>query len=256
MAAESSELPTHYGGKSADGEVVTRANQDLSVAPLPLRSPSRAYDRSRRLSPQVATIDFEFVPGDRDDRPRRRQSTQPRRYSNTAESDRPYFSESRDSQGQLRARDDGYYRYREDDRDYRQEPRRDIGGHERERERERDDYRHPDSYDSRRPPRAFRNFDQETYDYSRSSKPTFKYTDRDVEPRTLLTPQRRGRFPDEEESIDGYNYEGHKTRATLDFANLTKEQKAAMMRLPWTQWMNSSFKNRTYALFAVMRNTC
>lgn len=242
MAAESSELPTHYGGKTADGEVVTRPDQDLTVTSGPIRSPSRAYDRNRPLSPQVTPIDFEFLPGDRDrdDRPRYRQSAQPRRNSHSADNDRPYLSDSRDSQRPLRARDDGYYREREEDRDYRRDTRRDS--RDRERERERDEYRHPDLQESRRPPRAHRNFDRESVDYNRPNKATYEYTDRDYEPRS----RRRSRSPDEEESIDGYNYDAHKGGLTIDFKNLTKEEKSAMMRLPWTQWMNSSFKNREY----------
>jgi aquaporin related protein len=49
-----------------------------------------------------------------------------------------------------------------------------------------------------------------------------------------------------DESVDGYNYEQHESsnRKTIDIKNLTPEERAEMLRLPWTQWMNSNVKNR------------
>ena len=57
------------------------------------------------------------------------------------------------------------------------------------------------------------------------------------------------RNSDEEDSLDGYNYDSHRkrpARRTIDFKNLSPEEKAEVLRLPWTQWMNSSIKNRKF----------
>lgn len=53
----------------------------------------------------------------------------------------------------------------------------------------------------------------------------------------------------DEESIDGYNYDAHKSgnKRSIDFKNLSAEERAEVMRLPWTQWMNSDVKNHFVA---------
>jgi aquaporin related protein len=49
----------------------------------------------------------------------------------------------------------------------------------------------------------------------------------------------------DEESVDGYNYNAHRRGGTtIDFKSLSPEEQAKVMRLPWTQWMNSDVKNR------------
>jgi aquaporin related protein len=52
--------------------------------------------------------------------------------------------------------------------------------------------------------------------------------------------------PYDEVSIDGYAYEGtaNRPKTTLDFKSLTPQERAEVLRLPWTQWMHSDVKNR------------
>jgi len=126
----------------------------------------------------------------------------------------------------LRSRDDGFYR--DDDR-----------GHSR-----RDEY-HPDSIERSRPPRTYRNVDAWERAPGSASKPYFEESryDRDLEAGQGWHPDRK-RISDEE-SIDGYNYDAHRNaRPSLNFKSLSAEEKAEVMRLPWTQWMNSDVKNR------------
>lgn len=230
----STELPTHYGGKTTDGAIVQRPNEESALAPL--ASPTRAYyrERQRALSPERTPVDgiFSDFEGPRAS-VRQRTSVQPlreRRMSNS--DDRHNFSSSRESQRVLRSRDDYYYRDRDDERErdgYRRE------SSDRSRDRDHDDLGyHPDSQESRRrPPRAYRNGDRYTKAF---------YEDRREEPRRQSV---------DEESLDGYNYDMPKTpkNAIFDFSTLTKEQQAQILnssRLPYTRWMSSSFKNRTY----------
>lgn len=74
--------------------------------------------------------------------------------------------------------------------------------------------------------------------------------DRDLERgREGWSPEEK-RNSDDEDSLDGYNYDSHRKRPakrTIDFKNLSPEEKAEVMRLPWTQWMNSSIKNHFVA---------
>lgn len=51
--------------------------------------------------------------------------------------------------------------------------------------------------------------------------------------------QRQARIRDEEM--------GYSTNGNVDWGSLTKQQKAEVLRLPWTQWMNSNFKNHFVA---------
>jgi aquaporin related protein len=125
----------------------------------------------------------------------------------------------------------------------------------------RDEYTtapHPDAYERSRPPRTYRNVDgwergpsssTKTYfDESRSDFPK----DRDLEKGPgpeWVSGERLHRRKSTDESIDGYNYEAHKSggaKGTLDLNNLSPEERAMVMRLPWTQWMNSDFKNREF----------
>lgn len=59
--------------------------------------------------------------------------------------------------------------------------------------------------------------------------------DRDLE-RGDWSPEKK-RISDEEYIADGYNDDGHKAggRGTIDFKSLTPEERAEVMRLPWTQ---------------------
>lgn len=146
--------------------------------------------------------------------------------------------QSEESRRRLRALDDDFLRD--------QDPR---GYYPR-----RDDYRaNPESIDRSKPPRAYRN--NETYDRmpSSASKPVFDELrsdyrgEKDLEKgRQEWSPERqeRPRYQAYAESIDGYNYEGNNRKSKLDFKSLSPQEKAEVLRLPWTQWMNSEVKNR------------
>lgn len=228
MPGETSE---HYGIKA--GEMIKRP-----VSPIAPTSPMRAYNPDRMYSPERAPMDFQSFPVAEPENIRgnaglrRRPSNQPTsgsaqrsHSSGPYERERPSFSEG-DSRRALRSRDDGYYR-------------------DEERERavsRRDDY-HPDTYERSRPPRAYRNDHIERTPGS-ASKPYFEETkgDRDLERGEWIPDRKR---PVDEESIDGYNYDSHRSRErSLDFKNLSAAERAEVMRLPWTQWMNSDVKNR------------
>jgi aquaporin related protein len=238
MPGEPSELPLHYGGKTADGELVKRP-----TSPIVPASPLRSYYQSAHIgySPERVLNDHQPYPATEPENIRgntglrRRPSNHPpsaRSQSMGAyDRERPSFSES-DSRRGLRSRDDGYYR---DD--------------ERTTFR-RDDY-HPDSFERSRPPRSYRNIEAWERVPGSASKPYFEETkiDRDPE-RGDWSNMERKRVSDEE-SVDGYNYDAHKfNKNTIDFRNLTPEERAEVMRLPWTQWMNSDVKNRMYPLTA------
>ncbi|KAI9048551.1 hypothetical protein LZ554_007384 [Drepanopeziza brunnea f. sp. 'monogermtubi'] len=213
----STEVPLHYGGKT-DGD------------PAPPISPIRAYHQPRMgSSPERAAHE---PSGSEDIRGvlRRRASNQapPRRYSG-GEYDgiRPSISQDGGARRPLRSRDDVFYR--EDERGFAR----------------RDDY-HQDTIERSRPPRTNRHFDAYEKPLGSASKPCFEDSDRDVEAGTGWRDHRK-RVGDEE-SIDGYNYDAHRNpRTALNFKTLSPEEKAEVMRLPWTQWMNSEFKNHFVA---------
>jgi aquaporin related protein len=226
-----SELPQHYGSKTSDGELVKRPN-----------SPDRAYQPSNRLaySPERTPIDPPYLSGNPDDLRgaglRRRPSQNPTRRHSGGDYDLPRPSVSADggSRRPLRSRDDGYYR--DEDRGWSR----------------RDDYApHPDSAERSRPPRTYRNVEGWERGPSSASKPYFEESrfDRDLERgREDWSPEKK-RISDEEYSVDGYNYDAHRNgqgRGTIDFKSLSPEERAEVMRLPWTQWMNSSVKNRKF----------
>ena len=217
-----SELPLHYGGKVADGELIKRPTSPS----LPPTSPVRAYHQPRiAYSPERTPIDQPFSSEDLRGGLRRRPSNQaPLRRHSGGEYDRerPSLSQDGGSRRPLRYRDDGYYR-------------------DEERGPRRDEY-HPDTYERSRPPRTYRNLDAWERTPGSASKPYFEESrmERDLE--GGWAHQDKKRISDEE-SIDGYNYDAHR-RPGLNFKSLSPEEKAEVMRLPWTQWMNSDFKNR------------
>ncbi|KAH8685598.1 aquaporin-like protein [Tricladium varicosporioides] len=164
---------------------------------------------------------------------RRRPSHQiPMRRHSQGEYDRPSFSS--EARRPLRSRDDQFYRDEE-------------LGYARE-------YRgHPDYRERSRPPRSYRNVDGWERGPSSASKPYFEesrsdYREPDLE-RGDYSPRKKSRQSEEDESVDGYNYDAQKSfnRGTIDFKNMTKEEKKEVLRLPWLTWMNSSVKNHFVA---------
>jgi len=146
--------------------------------------------------------------------------------------ERPAFSSIETSARKaLRSRDDVYYR--DDDYDRYYPPRA-----------------HPDQYERSRPPRTYRNVDGWVKGPSSATKSFFDETrsdyNRDLEQGDDSSWRKKSGLS-AEESVDGYDYE-HAKRGTqrIDFKSLSPEERAEVMRLPWTQWMNSDFKNRKF----------
>ncbi|TVY31778.1 Aquaporin, partial [Lachnellula subtilissima] len=221
---ESNDLPQHYGSKTSNGEFIQR----LPSPSIP-SSPRRAYQPSSRrdYSPERTPMDFHFGAehsrsGGSGGLRRRASSNAPHRYSlGEYDRDRPSMSSGEHSKRPLRLKDDGYYR--EDDRHY---PRRDDWAH------------HPDSYERSRPPRASRNVDAGERG---PPKPTFDETRGDHRERDLERGDCHDAKPESTSS------ENRRQRRTVDLNNLTPEERKQVMRLPWTQWMNSNFKNHFVA---------
>lgn len=222
-----SELPQHYGGKTTDGELVHRPS-----SPIMPSSPLRAYQGNRLPSPERTPIESRYPESEnvRAGLRRRPSAGPPRRHSQGEyDRERPSFSSAEQSRRPLRSRDDGYYR--DDDRGFWR----------------KDDFSHPDSYERSRPPRTYRNVEWDRGPGS-ASKPYFDesrsdYHQRDVEKGWAGD----SRMRESAESIDRYDYEANKrpgARTTLDFKSLTPEERKEVLRLPWTQWMNSNVKNR------------
>lgn len=139
---------------------------------------------------------------------------------------RPSFSQDGGFRRPLRSRDDRYYR-------------------EEKREFSRRDEYHPYSKERSRTPGTYRNVDAYERAPGSASKPYFDKSrmNRDIETGGGWR-QDRKRISDEE-SIDGYNYEGHKnSRTARNFKSFGLEEKAEVKRLLWMQWMNSDVKNR------------
>ncbi|KAI1341875.1 aquaporin-like protein [Xylariaceae sp. FL0016] len=120
--------------------------------------------------------------------------------------------------------------------------------HTREREQSwdptasRNNMDHPDIYTrrsqsfrtGRRPPRAFLNRPWQVEDPETPSRPTFDET----------RSTRNLQYRDEEMGFGGRTGSDSGTLAAkIDWKNLSKEEKAEVLRLPWIQWMNSNAKD-------------
>lgn len=220
----SNELPPNYGGKGTDGELIKRPLSPVLPTPV---TPMRAHYQPRiGYSPEEPPLEPSYTPEDIKPGLRRRPSSSiPYRESSGGEYDaaRPNYPRDSGYGRSPRSRDEGHY-YRDDDRGYAKRDEYPEGGARVPRSR-----RAFDPYE--RTPIASRNYDDELG------------IDVDLEAGHSWRTERK-RISDEE-SVDGYNYDAHRSRrATLNFKSLTPEEKAEVMRLPWTQWMNSEFKNR------------
>ncbi|KAI1869124.1 hypothetical protein JX265_002958 [Neoarthrinium moseri] len=120
-----------------------------------------------------------------------------------------------------------------DDEDYYYERER-----ERDLWRERDDMRHSDRYTRRpfreqsRPPPAWRHRPYAD-DFESAMPPSKAFFSDETQS------QRQMRIQDEEM--------GESTNGRLKWNTLSREEKAEVLRLPWTEWMNSNFKNHFVA---------
>ncbi|ESZ90878.1 hypothetical protein SBOR_8747 [Sclerotinia borealis F-4128] len=171
----------------------------------------------------------------------------PRRYFGGDYDPQPSFSS--DTGRALRVREDLFYGNRERDASMSS------------RARTHDDYPHPDYNERSRPPHTYRNIagwesgSQKLYFDEPSRSDLGK--DRDLEKGARETGAthewangEKIRRKSTDDSIDGYNYDSHKRaekKGTIDLENLTPEERAIVMRLPWTHWMNSGFKNHFVA---------
>lgn len=219
-----------------DGELIKRPGSP----PIPA-SPGRAYHPGQprlNFSPERTPIEPAADDNVRAGLRRRPSHQTPIRRHSGDYDQRPSFS-SQDGRRPLRSRgDDGYYSSHEEE-----------GRNPRSRH---DDYRpHPDGRERSRPPRSYRNADGWDRQPSSASKPYFEesrmaYRERDLERGESYSPSLTKR-PSTAESIDGYNYDAHRKgkHATIDFKSLSREERKEVLRLPWTEWMNSDFKNRT-----------
>ncbi|KAI9642729.1 hypothetical protein NHQ30_008460 [Ciborinia camelliae] len=266
MSGEGTDLPIFQSNKTADEELARRpgSSQQQLVPVVPVvQSPSKPYQKDNAMwSPPLSSHPI-MSPSDNTPQPpvlstedltrpgtalRRRPSVPPPRRNSGGDYDnKPSFSS--DTGRALRAREDLFYSERERDASLSS------------RNRVRDDNPHPDYHERSRPPRTYRNIvgwengPQKSYfdDSSRSDGGR----DRDLE-RGMRDPSaslewasgERIRRQITSESIDGYNYDSHRrneTKGTIDLQNLTPEERAMVMGLPWTAWMNSNFKNHVVA---------
>ncbi|KAH8592792.1 hypothetical protein B0O99DRAFT_232772 [Bisporella sp. PMI_857] len=243
-----SELPQHYGKKTSDSELIKRP----ATPPEVLSSPRRIY-----FPPNITYSPENAHPADIDEphgqdyarpglRPRPSNNTHlGRRYSDDDnERERPSFTQGNSGGSRTigASRDDGWYRDDDRDRDHSRAPLR---------REEHMSHAHPDSFERSRPPRSHRNVDWEKQAPGSASKPYFDESrgeyrlDLERGKDDLDSPSKRSRHRKRsEESIDGYDYDKHNRKNIIDLKNLTKEQRAEVLRLPWTQWMNSEVKNR------------
>lgn len=260
-----SELPVFYGQRTADGELVKRQSEDnaLGIATTPSRAHvprGNSFDRVS-MPPSSANPGYEEW-----EAPARSVRHRPSARSHHVDDSKGSWERpegrgsgvraSHSSRRPLRREHNDYddYDYPRGHSRYEREDYRDRSprGYFQRREREG----HPDSaYESSRPPRSYRNRETEmrrprayTYESERRSERRDPYSDDEREYYDYRSPPKtfQLRRPQSEESIDGYNYDGPKRSQTLDFNNMTKEQKAEILRLPLTHWMNSNFKNREF----------
>jgi aquaporin related protein len=260
MDGSPSELPVFYGGRTADGELVKRPSEDNALG---LASPSRTLQR-RAASPDRTPMPPSVI-GTEFDRPIARQRTRPSPYTRHSYAEERPSQErpsprSQSSRRPARTREEEYYDDRDYDRDYDRYEKR-YRREERDREfgRDREPY-HPDIHERSRPPRSYRNAEYTTwarprsYHDHRGDRPNSLYEerrDRESPPQEpLLAMTNRDSWTavkrqiSEDESLDGYNYGSRRRGPQINFKDLSPAEKAEVMRLPWSHWMNSDFKNR------------
>jgi len=233
----SGDIPVYYGSKNTNDELIKHQISGPGQALEPA-TPPRSYQPGMfSPGPSSERTPIESHPAYNDDigRPiiglRRRPSQTPQRRCSGGEYD--YRIDSFSSERKpLRSRDENFYN------EQPPAPRRDLDWQTSP---------HPDAYWGSRPPRTYRNIDR----WERGpGKPSVEETklgydgrERDLERGECGIERKMS-----EESVDGYDYAAH-AHKKFDINNLTPEKKAAVMRLPWTQWMNSNIKNRMFLFF-------
>jgi aquaporin rerated protein, other eukaryote len=192
----------------------------------------------------IAPFDGEMVSPTKSHAASRPRSVNPqpafRRYS----SDEPVSASSLKPQRPVRYRDDwdeDLYRDYRDFREFRDSYRDFDRGWKEE-------IKHPDYYDRRgpksRPPRAYLNRPNPEEREDTMGKVSFDETSSIRDPFDA----RNRRIADEEMGYDSSERANNGTMANrIDWHNMTREERVQVMRLPWTEWMNSSFKNHFVA---------
>lgn len=271
--ADGTDSPGLHIGKTVDGDVIRRPGSSSQQLVPVVFSPARAYHKdstmwspihSHPFMPSADATSQQSIFSNEDLTRqnaglRRRPSIPPpappvRRYSGGDYDHKLSFTS--DAGRGLRSREDPFYAS-----DREREPSRNRG---------RDDYSHPDyHYERSRPPRTLRNI--AGWESAPSGPPKSYFDDSsrsDLEKNRDLEKGMREpgsefqwasgekiRRKSSDESIDGYNYAAHKrnsAKATFDFQNLSPEERAIVLRLPWTAWMNSDFKNREFNSSSVL----
>ncbi|KAI1005045.1 hypothetical protein K3495_g3172 [Podosphaera aphanis] len=103
---------------------------------------------------------------------------------------------------------------------------------------------HPDATERSRPPRAYRNMEGLDRQTSSAARTLYDESRIDLERGDdWRSEHRRARSPDSY-STDGHNH--YRRNEKSHFKDMTPEERAAAMRLPWTHWMNSDFKNLAF----------
>ncbi|CAD6505135.1 BgTH12-00630 [Blumeria graminis f. sp. triticale] len=197
----------------------SRSNRSFSPAPQIPPIQDLPPPRSRSNPPAEIPLDSAeevIVVQNRVGGLRRRPSNTPRRYSQT-DLERPTIFEQ-SSRRRLRASSD-------------------LG---RDEELHLDHPNHPDSNGRARPPRAHRNGDGWERKPGSVRKSRFEDTRLDLERGPDQWNHRRT-YSIDDGSMETYNND------RINFKELSAEERAAALRLPWTQWMNSSIKNHFVA---------
>ena len=265
MSADSiSELPIHYGEVQKDGTRVERPGEERPGRRSTQDEPARLVKGpGQSATIHHATLDVpEQEPPMRTSRDESRADRgtnygrgNSRRLSPSFDAERPNFGRDDYKQNvRDRRRYDDCDRYSdyEDEYDEPNRPRR---------IRDRSYFPEDDDVQRRRPSRSFRPGNSYPRDPRRSL-----LDDYDNEPPTRRShsqkkPLRPPRVQEEEDEEAGgdettmYPREssiGINGTRQLHFKDLTREEQKEIMRLPWTQWMNSSTKNREQATALVV----
>ena len=248
MSGESpSELPVHYGEVTKDGTRVERPSEDTrghrsshdDGAPLVKKLP---LDQQSSVSPIHDLNLADTLDDPRSSRVTIHQRSRSRPLTGLDFS-KPNMGRdySRRSAADRRRYDD-YERY-DDDEEYEPQPQykpRRIADRAYFPEEEYYEPRRRPSYATRPPPERRRR----SIDYEEEAPPPRRHNS------TRIARTARGPSTVEEED-DGEDYPMDRSpppkgKRQLQLSDLTPEERKDIMRLPWTQWMNSDLKNREY----------
>ncbi len=267
MSGESiSELPLHYGEVQKDGTMVERQSEELPRSAhgdigllLPRSTHSTPYVLQHHASVGPAARQEPMNGSVRDETQHeqrgfhRRGKSNSRRLLPDLEVGRPLFNrgEYRQSMRGRYSRPDGYERYDDYDDDYDEPyvpPQRvrdrayfpeDEYGSLRRRQQQRASSRYASQ---RYPPRDRdgRRRSLEDYEETLPRTPHRFYSQKKARGPSTVREAEKEEFEDDESRRDTSPAINRQIR----FKDLSPEERKQIMRLPWTQWMDSSTKNR------------